>query len=88
MSVAGVCRECGCTDERPCILEPDPRDIVDGVDLLLEARPTTCSWVEVDLCSACHTPDDGEELDDQAEDDAGAVIFDAHGNPWRSGGRS
>jgi hypothetical protein len=35
------CRECGCTDQRACVL----------VDMGEPVR--TCSWVEPDLCSAC-----------------------------------
>lgn len=34
----GICRECGCTDDRACV---DP-----------EGRP--CFWVEDTLCSSCH----------------------------------
>lgn len=87
MSV-GVCRVCGCTDERPCVVEPDPDDLVAGVDLLFEAGPTFCSWVAPDLCSACHQPDD----DDGDQVGAGAVdqplLYDGHGVPvvWRGKG--
>lgn len=75
----GVCRVCGCTDERPCVIDPDPDDLVDAVDFWEGA--TMCSWIKPDLCSRCGTPDD----EDEEQDDAAAVVFDAHGNPWRSG---
>lgn len=35
-----TCRECGCTEARPCTQE-------------LDGRLEGCSWVEPDLCSAC-----------------------------------
>jgi hypothetical protein len=79
--MTGQCRECGCTDERPCILEPDPDDLVEGVDLLFEAAPTTCSWVEPDLCSACHRPDDDQVVDPDASE--APVVVDCYGVPWR-----
>ena len=37
--VAGVCRECGCTD--------------DNCEQCVEATGEPCTWVEPDLCSAC-----------------------------------
>lgn len=42
--MAGVCRECGCTDDNACVLGDDD-----------DAYP--CHWVEDDLCSGC-APDD------------------------------
>jgi hypothetical protein len=80
----GECRVCGCTDARPCILEPDTNDLVEGVDLLFEDTPTTCSWIKPDLCSSCAGPDDLGEADD-ATPAAPALIVDAYGNPWRRG---
>lgn len=42
----GTCRICGCTDAEACILENGHG-----------AFPSrTCSWVERDLCSRCHSP--------------------------------
>lgn len=36
-----VCRECGCTADRPCVL-------------MVEGKPTiACYWVEPNLCAAC-----------------------------------
>jgi hypothetical protein len=49
----GVCRECGCTDERAC------------VDPALGA----CSWVEPDLCSFCAPDVDEDEADEGFEVD-------------------
>jgi hypothetical protein len=79
----GTCRVCDCTDARPCILEPDADDLGGAVDLMFEAQPTTCSWIEPDLCSSCAQPDD-DQVDD-AGDAGEALICDAYGNPWRSG---
>ena len=38
LAASATCRECGCTEEAPCISEEF-------------GRP--CSWAESDLCSAC-----------------------------------
>lgn len=38
-----VCRECGCTNDRPCTRRT-------------EKSTWTCGWAEPDLCTAC-TPD-------------------------------
>lgn len=84
----GVCRECGCTDDRPCIVAPDVNDLVE----FLDDAPSTCSWVEADLCSACATPEDvdeGQRLDDLIDrvNERGSLIVDAYGNPYRGKGR-
>lgn len=54
----GVCRECGCTSRKACATEYHVATI-DGPRGPLRRRVTTatCSWVEDDLCSACHSPD-------------------------------
>mgnify|MGYP001187622652 CR=1 FL=1 len=67
--IAGVCRVCGCTDARPCILlEGELVDVADGNETLPEGH-TVCSWIEPDLCSAC------------VEDPAPALTSDAKGSP-------
>lgn len=85
----GVCRVCGCTADQPCSLGPDPDDLVEGVDLLFEAPPQTCSWIRPDLCSACHDPD-GDEVDDLVVDGDvdEPLLYDGHGVPvvWRGKG--
>jgi hypothetical protein len=47
----GVCRECGCTEEKPCVLDD-------------EEPPTTCYWVQPDLCDACATVEEIEAHED------------------------
>lgn len=44
--MAQTCRECGCTDTKPCLLPMFGTDHVED----------RCSWAEPDLCTAC-TPD-------------------------------
>jgi hypothetical protein len=73
--IAGVCRGCGCTDERGCIVD-GAGQVVDvlgpeGVigDGTLPDGYTVCHWIEPDLCSAC------------VEGAAPPMLFDAAGNP-------
>lgn len=43
-----VCRGCGCTETNACVfLSKAFSDAAPG------GRPTTCHWIEEDLCSAC-----------------------------------
>lgn len=39
-----ICRGCGCTEDRPCLLE------IPGL------APVPCSWVAPGLCSGCTEP--------------------------------
>lgn len=48
------CRGCGCTDDRPCLLE------IPGL------APVTCSWVAPGLCSGCEEVAGGPELEELA----------------------
>lgn len=41
---AGTCRECGCTDQRACVIVNDQGRIV-----------TRCAWANPTLCTACTT---------------------------------
>jgi hypothetical protein len=62
---AGVCRGCGCTNERACTLfagSTGPRrlteqEIIESQisDVELQAYTFPCCWIEPDLCSACLT---------------------------------
>ncbi len=51
---AGVCRECGCSENDACVIDALGRlvDVYDG-SATLPAGWTVCSWVEPDLCSNC-----------------------------------
>ena len=70
MSVAGVCRVCGCTDSQPCILDPEGVSVaIDDGSTTMPLGHTTCSWIEPDLCSGC------------VKDKAPAMLFDGDGNP-------
>jgi hypothetical protein len=43
----GVCRECGCTEERACV----------------DDAGASCFWVEPDLCSACAEDEELDDLE-------------------------
>jgi len=67
------CRICGCTDLAPCVYDPSTGQLL---DVLEDGEPqpegfTVCSWIEVDLCSAC------------VRDPAAPLLYDAYGNPLR-----
>jgi hypothetical protein len=67
------CRSCGCSDLAPCVFNPSTGQLVDVLEDG-ETSPdgfTVCSWIEIDLCSAC------------VQGHAAPLLFDAHGNPLR-----
>jgi len=67
--IAGVCRVCGCTDSRPCVVNAGELvDVADGSETLQDGD-TVCSWIEPDLCSAC------------VKDNAPPLSTDAKGAP-------
>lgn len=51
-----TCRECGCTDNNACVFPSTTHD-----EATPAGRPTTCHWIEDDLCSACD-PDAPEDV--------------------------
>lgn len=70
--IAGVCRVCGCTDSRPCVLDPEGEPVaIDDGALTLPLGHSLCSWIEPDLCSGC------------VADQAPALLYDADGKPLR-----
>ncbi len=46
------CRQCGCTDDDPCLIGP-PQPEPDGLVVGYGFEYQTCSWAEWDLCSNC-----------------------------------
>lgn len=55
----GTCRICGCTDGNACVLEGNPAlvtGMVRGALIIGTERVATCEWIELDLCSRCHSP--------------------------------
>lgn len=59
-TIVGVCRRCGCTEERACFDQH-----LDG----------PCCWAEPDLCSACLTHNEFATFLSDAEDKRGRIIL-------------
>jgi hypothetical protein len=69
---AGVCRECGCTENEACVFDRLGRLVDLFTGQTLPPGWTVCSWVEYDLCSGCvETPAPPP------------LLYDAQGRPLR-----
>lgn len=79
--IAGECRVCGCTERRTCIVvngarlshEELERWSTIVTDDQLYALSSFCTWIELDLCSACVEQPPPPPL-----------LYDVAGNPLRA----
>jgi hypothetical protein len=71
--VRGVCRECGCNEEMPCM----------GVNEF--GDDATCAWTDESrtLCTACVPPERDDEPLVEIYSDAEASAFLREGRPLR-----